>query len=91
MSEEDIAEGRCTPQWRALAAHQAERARAHLAAGLELVRELDGRSALCVSTFAGLYRATLDRIEANGFDVFGGPPQLSPLTKLRIVGSGFLR
>jgi phytoene synthase len=91
VSEEDIAAGRCTPQWRALAVHQAERARAQLAAGLELVRELDGRSALCVSTFAGLYRATLDRIEADGFDVFGGSVRLSPLAKLRVVGAGLLR
>ena len=49
---------------------------------------LDSRSALCVSTFAGLYRATLERIEARGFDVFDGPPHLSTLTKLRIVGQG---
>ena len=46
---------------------------------------------LCISTFAGLYRATLDRIEARGFDVFDGPPQLSTLTKLRIVGGGLRR
>ena len=56
-----------------------------------LLRSLDGRSALCVSTFAGLYRATLDRIEASGFDVFNGPPHLSALTKLRIVGEGLRR
>ena len=35
------------------------------------------------------YLRFLDRIEAAGFDVFGGPPRLSPLTKLRIVGTGF--
>jgi phytoene/squalene synthetase len=46
---------------------------------------------LCISTFAGLYRATLDRIEARGFDVFDGTPQLSTLTKLRIVGGGLRR
>ena len=40
---------------------------------------------------AGLYRATLERIEAAEFDVFGGPPGLSPLQKLRIVGSGLRR
>jgi 15-cis-phytoene synthase len=91
VSEEDIAAGRCTPQWRAFAALQAERARTHLAEGLELVRELDRRSGLCVSTFAGLYRATLDRIEASGFDVFGGSVRLSPLAKLRVVGAGLLR
>src|SRR5207237_8566625 len=91
VSEEDIAAGRCTASWRSLAAFQAGRARAHLAEGLELVRELDRRSALCVSTFAGLYRATLDRIEASGFDVFGGSVRLSPLAKLRVVGAGLLR
>ena len=91
VSEEDIVAGRCTPAWQALMAFQAERARGFLAEGLTLLEELDRRSALCVSTFAGLYRATLDRIEAQGFDVFGGQVRLSPLAKLRIVGSGMLR
>ena len=91
VGEEDIATGRMTDPWRALMTFQAERARAHLRDGLGLLRSLDGRSSLCVSTFAGLYRATLDRIEARGFDVFDGPPQLSPLTKLRIVGAGLRR
>ena len=86
-----LAAGRCTASWRALMAFQAGRARAYLAEGLRLVEELDGRSALCVSTFAGLYEATLERIEAAEFDVFGGPPRLSPLQKLRIVGSGLRR
>jgi len=91
VSEEDIAAGRCTAAWQALMAFQAARARAYLADGLGLLASLDPRSTLCVSTFAGLYRATLDRIEARGFDVFQGPPHLSPLTKLRIVASGVRR
>jgi phytoene synthase len=91
VAEAEIASGHMTDAWRALMTFQAERARAHLRDGLGLVRTLDGRSALCVSTFAGLYRATLDRIEARGFDVFGGPPHLSALTKLRIVGEGLRR
>jgi 15-cis-phytoene synthase len=91
VSEEDIAAGRCTPAWRSLMAFQAERARVFLADGLRLLTELDRRSALCVSTFAGLYRATLDRIESTGFDVFGGPVRLSPLAKLAVVGRGVLR
>jgi phytoene synthase len=90
VTEADLAGGRCTPEWRALMAFQAARARSFLAEGLPLVDALDARSALCVSTFAGLYRATLDRIEARGFDVFDGPPRLSPLTKLRILGAGVL-
>jgi 15-cis-phytoene synthase len=91
VSEDDIAAGRTSPEWRALMAFQASRAREHLDAGLGLLDSLDSRSAACVSTFAGLYRATLDRIEARGFDVFDGSLRLSPLTKLRIVGSGLLR
>jgi 15-cis-phytoene synthase len=91
VSEGDIAAGRATDAWRALMTFQAERARAYLQDGLGLLRTLDGRSALCVSTFAELYRATLERIEARGYDVFDGPPRLSALTKLRIVGQGLRR
>lgn len=88
VSESDIAAGNVSGAWHSLMTFQAERARAYLQDGLGLLRSLDSRSALCVSTFAGLYRATLDRIEARGFDVFEGPPRLSALTKLRIVGRG---
>jgi len=91
VSEDDIAAGRTGPEWRALMAFQASRARAYMEEGLRLLETLDSRSAACVSTFAGLYRVTLDRIEARGFDVFDGPLRLSPLTKLRIVGAGLLR
>ena len=91
VGEQVIAAGRTGPEWRALMAFQASRARAYLDEGLGLLDTLDSRSAACVSTFAGLYRATLDRIEARGFDVFEGSLRLSPLTKLRIVGAGLLR
>ena len=91
VAEDDISARRVTPQWRALMAFQASRARAYLQDGLALRASLDSRSAACVSTFAGLYRATLDRIEASGFDVFGGSLRLSRLTKLRVVGAGLLR
>lgn len=91
VSEADIADGRVTDAWRALMSFHAGRARTYLHDGLGLLSSLDSRSALCVSTFAGLYRATLERIEASGFDVFDEPPQLSAFTKLRIVGGGLRR
>jgi 15-cis-phytoene synthase len=91
VTEDDIGGGRVSAEWRALMAFQASRARAYLKDGLGLLETLDSRSAACVSTFAGLYRATLDRIEARGFDVFDGSLRLSALTKLRIVGAGLLR
>jgi phytoene synthase len=90
VAEHDIAAGRCTPAWQALMAYQAARARAHLEDGLTLLGYLDRRSAACVGTFAGLYRATLERIEAAGFDVFAGKPQISTGTKLRIAGAALL-
>jgi 15-cis-phytoene synthase len=80
-----------SPEFRELMAFQAQRARAHLAEGLELLRSLDRRSALCVGTFAGLYRATLDRIEANGYDVFRGKTRLSTGEKLAVVAKGLVR
>jgi len=91
VSETDIAQGRTTPEWRALMTFEAARARTHMDEGLQLLDSLDGRSALCVSTFAGLYRATLDRIEANGFDVFGEKTRLSAPAKLAVVARGLVR
>jgi len=79
-----------SPQWGELMAFEAERARAYLAEGLRLLDSLDRRSALCVGTFAGLYRETLDRIEANGFDVFGEKTRLSAPRKLAVVARGLL-
>jgi phytoene synthase len=79
-----------SPQFRELMAFQAERARTSLAEGLRLLETLDRRSALCVGTFAGLYRETLDRIEANDFDVFGEKTRLSAPRKLAVVARGLL-
>ena len=80
-----------SPEFRELMAFQAQRARAHLAEGLELLSSLDRRSALCVGTFAELYRATLDRIEANDYDVFHGKTRLSAPEKLAVVVRGVFR
>ena len=80
-----------SPKWRELMAFQAARARAHLDEGLRLLDSLDRRSALCVSTFAGLYRGQLDRMEANDFDVFGTSCKLSTPAKLAVVARGLLR
>jgi 15-cis-phytoene synthase len=85
-----VAELAYTSQFQELMAFQAQRARAHLDEGLRLLRSLDRRSALCVSTFAGLYRGQLDRMEANGFDVFDASCRLSTREKLAVVARGLL-
>jgi phytoene synthase len=83
--------GTVTPEWRSFMGFQAQRARVHLAEGLKLLDSLDRRSALCVSTFAGLYSGQLDRMEANGFDVFGASCRLSTPAKLAVVARGLIR
>jgi len=80
-----------SPEWRELMAFQAARARVHLDEGLRLLDSLDRRSALCVATFAGLYRGQLDRMEANGFDVFTASCRLSTPAKLAVVARGMWR
>jgi 15-cis-phytoene synthase len=82
---------RVTAEWQPFMAFQAQRARAHLEEGLRLLDSLDRRSALCVSTFAGLYAGQLDRMEANGFDVFGSSCRLSTPAKLAVVARGLVR
>jgi 15-cis-phytoene synthase len=79
-----------SPEFRELMAFEAERARTYLAEGLLLLDSLDRRSSLCVGTFAGLYRETLDRIEAGGYDVFGEKTRLSAPRKLAVVARGLL-
>ena len=78
-------------EWRELMAFQAARARAHMTDGLQLLESLDRRSAVCVSTFAGLYRGQLDRMEVNGFDVFSASCRLSTPAKLAVVARGLVR
>ena len=79
-----------TTQFVELMQFQAQRARAHLSEGLRLLDSLDRRSALCVSTFAGLYSGQLDRMEANGFDVFDKSCRLSTRAKLGVVARNLL-
>jgi phytoene synthase len=88
VSEGDIAAGRMTPQWVSLMHGQARRARGLLAEGRRLLPTLDRRSRLCVSTFAGLYEGQLERMEANGYDVFSQSCRLPVHAKLAVVARG---
>lgn len=87
VTEDDISAGRSSAQWRALMEHQDARAEALLAEGLELLRLLDRRSALCVRAFAGIYRGLLMQMRARGYDVFSSRPALSAAGKVRAVAA----
>jgi len=87
VREDDIAAARTGQEWRDLMGHQAARADRLLRAGLELLPLLDRRSALCVRTFAGIYRGLLVQMRERGYDVFSTRPQLSPMEKVRAVAT----
>ena len=87
VSEADLAAGRTGSEWRALMEHQAARADALLAEGLELLPLLDRRSRLGVRSFAGAYAGLLGQMRATGFDVFSTRPSLSTAAKLRAMVS----
>jgi phytoene synthase len=87
VSEEDIGQGRVGPAWSALMAHQAARAEALMGEGLELLALLDRRSALCVRSFAGIYRGLLEQMRKRDFDVFTERPHLSAVRKVRAVAA----
>jgi phytoene synthase len=71
--------------WRALARYEIERCRAlydEASAGDEL---LPPASARCIRAARVLYGEILDRIEANGYDVFGQRARVPRRRKARIV------
>jgi phytoene synthase len=87
VTEDDIGEGRSGPAWSALMDHQASRAEALMREGLGLLPLLDRRSALCVRSFAGIYRGLLDQMRGRDYDVFSERPRLSAVGKVRAVAA----
>jgi phytoene/squalene synthetase len=66
---------------------QAARAESLMKEGLELLDLLDRRSALCVRSFAGIYRGLLEQMRERDFDVFSERPHLSAVGKVRAVAA----
>ena len=87
VSEEDLAAGNTGPEWRALMDHQASRADTLLREGLEILQLLDRRSALCVRSFAGIYRGLLEQMRSRDYDVFSRRPSLSAAGTVKAVAS----
>ena len=87
VSEEDLATGSTGAEWRALMDHQASRAETLMREGLELLQFLDRRSALCVRSFAGIYRGLLEQMRSRDYDVFSRRPSLSAAGKVKAVAT----
>jgi phytoene synthase len=85
LSDADLALGQPTEIWRRFMRFQLERARqlyVQAWPGIALLSR-DGR--LAIGAAANVYRAILDRIEANGYDVFTRRANLSGLQKLSLL------
>jgi phytoene synthase len=87
VGEDDLAAERVGPGFVALMEHQDARAEALLREGLELLPLLDRRSALCVRSFAGIYRGLLEQMRGRGYDVFSQPARLTAVEKVKAVAA----
>jgi 15-cis-phytoene synthase len=83
LSEADIARGRPDQRWRAFMRFQCERARQLYDAAQPGIQLLDPDGRFAIAAAAGLYRAILERIEANDYDVFRQRAYLSNWQKIR--------
>lgn len=82
ISEEDIAKGIVTPEWRQFMAFQIERNRQLYADSMAGIRMLDQDGRFAIGAAAELYRAILSDIEAHDYDVFNRRARISGLGKI---------
>lgn len=83
LSEADIAAGQVDDRWRAFMRYQIQRARRLYAESLPGVSLLHHDGRLAISAAGELYRAILDQIEANDYDVFSRRAAIGTWQKLR--------
>ena len=65
ISEAQLVDGKPAPQWEALVAFEATRAREYFAQGYKVLNYIDRRPAACVRTMAGIYERILEKIERD--------------------------
>lgn len=85
VKEEDIAEGRATPQFLDLMRFEVTRARDWFAKGLPLIEKVDRQLALDVELFSRGGQEILNAIEGQGYDVLKSRPSISKPKKLWLV------
>ncbi|MGH9075510.1 MAG: phytoene/squalene synthase family protein [Acidimicrobiales bacterium] len=84
-AEEALAERRVSPQWVDLLRFEIGRARSYYAAAARGVDLLPPTSARCVAGARTLYARILERVEANGYDVFSLRARVSGPAKLEVA------
>jgi len=86
----DPRERRVTPPWSALMAFEIERCRELYRSADVGIALLPARSARCVRAARVLYSRILERIEANGYDVFTTRARVPTWQKAALVGRSLL-
>jgi 15-cis-phytoene synthase len=83
LTEEDISVGAVTEKWRAFMRFQIKRVRQLYVAALPGICHLHQDSRFAIGAAGELYRAILDEIEKNDYNVFSRRSSVSKLNKLR--------
>jgi squalene synthase HpnC len=89
-SEQDLHAGHAGAPLRGVIAFEVARARALLAEGAPLVRELRGRLRVAVAGYVAGGRAALRAIERADHDVLAGPPRAGTVLRLRCLAGTLL-
>ena len=89
-SEEDLRALRFTPRFAELLRLEVDRARELLHGGRPLIGRMPQALAVDVDLFSRGGLAILDRIEARGFDVLTGRPEVGKLAKLGLLARSIL-
>ena len=90
-TEDQLARGVVTDEYRRLMAFEVDRARGMFEEGLKLVDMLDGRIRLDVALFTAGGTAVLRAIERQGYDVLSRRPSLSRARKAMLFLSAWAR
>jgi phytoene synthase len=91
VTEEDLASGTMPAGWAPLMEEMADRARTALAEGERLLPMVAPEARICPALLRDLYVTILDRIEAAGWDVYEGDPDLGFARKVRLMFSAWWR
>lgn len=91
IREQDIAEGRVTPNWRHFMKFQIERTRQLYAESWAGVKMLEREGQFAIGAASVFYQGILDQIETNDYDVFTRRASLSTLGKISRIPSLWLK
>jgi squalene synthase HpnC len=91
VSEEMIAEGRATPEFRKLMQFEVGRARELFTKGYELAGKVNGQARIDLALFTAGGLSVLRAIERQDYDVLSNRPEVSKIAKARLLASAYIR